>query len=65
MSFTQEIDQLYLNVSSMYTRQINMYNFIKKETKDLSIKQIWLGKKGQWMAFPKVSEGHGIVWLHT
>lgn len=28
MSFTQEIDQLYLNVSSMYTRQINTYNFI-------------------------------------
>lgn len=40
MSFTQEIDQLYLNVSSMYTRQINMNNFIKNETKDLSIKQI-------------------------
>lgn len=40
MSFTQEIDQLYLNVSSMYTRQINTYNFIKNETKDLSIKQI-------------------------
>lgn len=40
MSFTQEIDQLYLNVSSMYTRQINTNNFIKNETKDLSIKQI-------------------------
>lgn len=64
--FYSGIDELYLNVSSMYTGKLILTTSLKNETKDLSIKQICLeNKRGHWMASPKVSEVDGIVWLHT